>query len=357
MRNRYWLSAILVFCCTVLTGRAQATLILPHLAVGGDYATHITVVEPHGSARQAIVDFFDDNGSPLFVSVNGGVPVSSVTVSLSSYEERVLVVTRSGGVAVGWVRVATGAPGKVEATLRFVRLVGGAVADSVGILPSEEVHFWTVTIDQQRANDRVGVAVANNTNGSITITFDLFDGPNRVAGTGTVTRVIPARGHLSLFATGGPNELYNINFGGVGTLTMTSPDNFAAVALRLENDEFSSLPASKATQVWDWVSPSTGTATLGGTWQFTFVDSGTIYGVENNTIGVSSLVFLRGFVALDRFVVERLYNESDGTRGLIVYQGTLTGSGTSSTVTGQRVQVRQDGFIVSSQSFRANRTR
>ncbi|MGI8783208.1 MAG: hypothetical protein ACR2L2_06115 [Acidobacteriota bacterium] len=353
MRNRFWLPAILVLFCSVLTGRAQATLILTHLAVGGDYATHLTVVEPHGSARQVIVDFFDDSGSPLFVSVDGGVPVSSVTRSLSSFEERVLVLTRSGAVAVGWARVATGPPGKVEASLRFVRLVNGNVADSVGILPSEEVHYWTVTIDQQRVGDSVGVAVVNNTNASITITFDLFDGPNRVAGTGTVSRVIPARGHLSLFATGGPNELYNINFTGVGTLTMTSSVNFAAVALRFENNEFSSLPANKATQVWDWSSPSTGTATLGGTWQFTFVDSGSIYGVENNTIGVSSLVFLRGFLADNRFVAERLYNESDGTRGLIVYQGTVTQAG----VTGQRVQIRQDGFIVSSQSFRANRTR
>jgi len=339
----------------LLTGLAQAPLILTHLAVGGDYATHLTVVEPHGSARTATVEFFDDSGSMMFVNVNGGASVSSVTLQLSSYEERVLVLTRIfGPVAVGWARVSTGAPGKVEAALRFVRSVNGNVADAVGILPSEEVHYWTVTVDQQRAGDRVGIAVVNNTASAITITFGLWDGPNRVAGTGGVNRTIPARGHLSLFASGGPNELYNINFIGVGTLAMTSSVNFAAVALRLENDELSSLPASKAAERWSLVSPSSGSATLGGTWQFTFVDSGTFYGIENNTIGSISLVFLRGFRADDRFVAERLYNESDGTRGTVLYQGVLSDGG--STVNGQRVQIRQDGTIVSSQSFRATRS-
>lgn len=350
MSARFWVVAALVASALAGIASAQHAAVFPQVAVGGNYSTHLTVADPNGVSSQTktvLAELFDDNGVPLVVSVDSGPPVTTFNIVLNRFEERAFVLTSSGGVRVGWMRLTTSGPGRFDAAVRYLQSSGGPnlgnPLDAVGVLPSELVHFWTVTVDKRNSADNVAVAVSNPTDRAIEITFRLFKGTTQI---GTlVRRTLQPRGHLAAYV----NEIMGSSFFDIGTLTIESSVYFNAMALGQSGPaDFYGLPAFKATQVWDWTSGS-----LSGRWHWAFVDNGSFYGVERSAALNPPQTFMRGFFD-NRFVLEYL-SDGVGVKGVILFQGTLTTENNVDTVSGTRLVINESGAIVSSQSFKATR--
>ncbi|MBI2820919.1 MAG: hypothetical protein HYX74_01720 [Acidobacteria bacterium] len=349
------LYSTLIVTLFISAGFAQALVNLPQVAVGGPISTYITVVESNNVSKEVQIDLFDDNGSPFLASFDGGAAVSNFTFNLGPFTERVFMLTSSGPARAGWARLTTSGPGQFNASERFVISGDSAgIVDAVGVLPTEENVFWSITFDRRNSSQNVGVAVVNPTDRILDVTFDLFVGPNRAPGTGTVRRSLAPRGHLASYIT----EIFSSNFIGTATLEVRTGtnrfgDEISVMVLRQDGSQLSSLPANKPQFIWDWVSPATGTPSAGGYWFWTHLEKDRFFGTEVNTVGTSNRVFLRGSWDGNRFAAERLFTNPDGSRGMQVYQGAASGELGRRVIQGTLTVLTEAGAVTLVQSFRA----
>jgi hypothetical protein len=127
------------------------------------------------------------------------------------------------------------------------------------------------------------------------------------------------------------------------------------MAIRADGLQYSSLPTEVGAQQWtcSYTDPTIGAQTV--TWNWRTYDGFTFLGYEQNSFNADK-VGLRGVFASDigDFLAEWNYkNTSDDTRGQVVFLGKIqTGS---NTVTGHRIQMKQDGTIVTNVTFTATR--
>ncbi len=242
-------------------------------------------------------------------------------------------------------------PGKLDTSVRYVVTgtgpTAGTVLDAVGVLPAEDVHFWRVIVDKRGLNSNVGIAVVNPYDQALDVFFNFSKGPNAVPGTATVKFTLPPRGHLAKFVS----ELFPVPFSDIATLTINSSSNFNVVARRQDGTQLSALPAHKAVHFWNWVVPATGTG-ANGHWTYTFFDQGSFFGIEDYT-GSQAFSSLRGSFIGNRFIAERGFTESDGTKGLVVYQGTRSVEGGVLVITGTITNVTDKGTILGTSTFKA----
>jgi hypothetical protein len=334
---------------------------IPHVAAGGtnpSYTSFLTIREPNGQARQIYIYFYDDNGQPLTLLV-GGVSYSTFNFQIGANEERSWVLTGGSNLLVGQIQIASQGVGGINASLRYATSDNsGNLIDAVAVLPAVPNYNWSLTVEKRRSSDDTGVAIANpfNTTSPINVTFDLFQNGARVAGTSTVTRSIQPLGHMATFIS----QLFpGVVFSGIGTLKIScATTSVSAVALRADASysQYSSLPADSGMQYWS--------VTLAGvsgteTWSWRFIDGFTFLGAGTNPDNVDKFFGLRGVVASDLtpqyFLCEWNYTSTDGTQGVMIYQGVPSTSGGTSTITGKRVQMKSDGTIVGTTTFTATR--
>jgi hypothetical protein len=250
-------------------------------------------------------------------------------------------------VRTGWVRV-TSNPGKVNASVRFVVTgAGSSVVDSVGVLASEPVRYWSVPVATTSPDQYVGLAAVNPYDSPLEFTFTLYSKNTTVQG--PVKRTLPARGHLAIFT----DQLFGARFTGVGSVDIsTNGSDVPVMALRLDGQQLSALPANENCWALDWVTTS-GSSQLGGRFYWTYHSSGTFTGLGVTSLGGQWQNLMRGEWNQNRFFVERPYAGTGGEIGLVVYQGTSTGSGSDVVITGTRTLLRSEGIVVVVQSFRA----
>jgi hypothetical protein len=332
---------------------------IPHVAAGGTnptYTSYLTIREPNGQSRGIYVYFYDDNGNPLSLIVDG-VAKSTWNFQLGANQESSFVLTGGSNLLVGQVQIASSGVGGINASLRYATSDNsGNLIDAVAVLPAVPNYNWSLTVEKRKSTDDTGVAIANpfNTASSINVTFDLFQNGVRVPDTSTVTRSIPPLGHMATFVS----QLFpGIVFSGVGTLKIScATTSVSAVALRADANyaQYSSLPADAGMQYWTvTVAGASGTET----WCWRFIDGFTFLGAGTNPDNLDKFYGLRGVVASDLtpkyFLCEWNYVSTDGTQGVMVYQGVPSASGT--TITGTRWQLRSDGNIVATTTFTATR--
>jgi len=167
---------------------------------------------------------------------------------------------------------------------------------------------------------------------------------------------LPGCGHLAKFWH--ENDMFGSawnSFSGVGTLRISGTDPICATALRGDGSQYSSLPADEEVMKWsgNYISGSGTRQTI--TWAWKFVDGYSFIGEEQNSFNTST-IRIRGIVEwdLDTFHVEWNYNSSDGTKGMVLFQGTV--SADQRTLTGKRTVVRMDGTVTQNYDFTATRT-
>jgi hypothetical protein len=330
---------------------------LPHVAAGGGWTSYLTISDPHGVASRSIwVYFYGDNGQALTLNVDG-TPKSVFDFQLAANEEKSFAITSTGSTLTGQVQIAGQGIETLNASLRFALADGaGRLTDAVGVLPAVPNFEWDLAIDKRSSNDDMGVAIANpwTTTSPIDVTFDLYQNGVRVAGATPVTREISSLGHFAGFVS---SLFPSANFSGVATLKISGSTCISAMALRGDGSQYSSLSVNADVQHW-----SINNVGLSGTetWAWRFSDGYTFLGYGTNPDNTSSGYRIRGVLAKDLttpyFLAEWNYTDSsDGSEGVMIYQGTPGKEGGQDVINGTRVKLRSDGINVYQTTFKATR--
>jgi hypothetical protein len=317
----------------------------------------MVLAEPNGIPIKNIqIELFDRNGSVLNASFDGNPAASSHSLTLSSFQEKVIKLSDPGdAIKTGWVRV-TSWPGTVDSSIRYTYSEDiqsqELESDVVCVAPTDKTSYWTVTLDQQTITDSIGLAIANPNGFPIDVRFELWSNNTAVPNFKTVGRHIGPNGHLTLFI----DELFGARFNGIGTLTIYANGyEMYVLCLRLDGIQTSTLPANELSAIWNWSAGRSG-GDLGGQFFINMVDSGSFMGLITTPLGLQDESTMRGYLSGSRFVAEHLYQNSEFDKGTVLYIGTQTGSGLNATISGAIVSVRDDGTVWSTRAFTAQRT-
>jgi hypothetical protein len=331
---------------------------LPQVAVGGGYTSTLIIRDSQGlPSRDVWVYLYKDDGSALYADVGGvGNQISYFNFQLGPNQEKSYALTSTGSVTAGSVQIASYGIGDLNASLRFtVTDSQGKATDVVGILPVDPNWSWTTSVQKGSSDDLTGVAVQNPWNSTTTVNFDFYQNGTRVPGTTTQTYPLNNLGHMAIFVDQIFGSTAWKNFSGTGTLRISSSvSTFVAMAIRADGTQYSSLPTEAGGEQWTCTYTDSGTSYT-VTWNWRFEDGYTFTGYEQNSFNTDK-VRLRGVFASDwsDFLAEWNYEDSsDDSRGQIVFLGKIQSGGNS--VTGHRIQMKQDGTVVSNVSFTATR--
>ena len=230
-------------------GRAQLpksrTGALSHIAVGGSWATAITLVNPSSVAVPVTVAFRDGEGSAMSLPVAITQQGASQSETASSLDvvvnaNAVLLISMAEQVAstkVGWAEVLS--PGSLCGFAIF-RNTPQAGQTSEGTVPLETQFPSTMILPYDNTGGFVmGVALANMSGSSVTVTATIWDENGNRRGTSTFP--MAGNGHTSFVL---PTEL-PMTGGTMGIVHFESSETggLAGLGLRFSpQDTFTSLP-------------------------------------------------------------------------------------------------------------------
>jgi sugar lactone lactonase YvrE len=215
---------------------------LPHMVNGAGYITKLTVVNMSGAQNNVVINFLGQDGS--IQSTQTILMQAGQTVRLAAPESARNLTPQTNQ----WVTV--GGDGRVAVNLFFeVEDGNGTVINCIGFNDASSATAFTVPVEfePKPANASigrtVGVALANPSASSNTVTLTLLDQNGATLGTLPVT--LGAFGKtgidLSSTTTGFGNVLPASNF--IGTLTGTSPAPFSVIALGDDFGPFFATPS------------------------------------------------------------------------------------------------------------------
>jgi hypothetical protein len=251
MRRILWTVAVTLatsgFCS------AQNTIYIPQVANGFDPTANAWIsaiaIENTAALGTALasgtIALTKDNGTPWSLVFNDEqnnqvVNGSSIPFQIAGGQSRVFVTTGFGSaVTTGFATVTSNVP--VVAGVVFIQFSSvtlGRLAQA-GV-PGSAALTRQATIVSKSNSEDTGVAVANPSNSTVTITFQLRD-KNGAPALPAATRTVPAQGHTSFFVS----QLFpNLTSNFFGTLEITSTTPIAATALLFDGPVFGTLPVN-----------------------------------------------------------------------------------------------------------------
>jgi hypothetical protein len=226
-----------------LVNGATSSGSMAHFASGGGWKTTFTVVNTGTASAPAQLNFFDDNGNPAVIPLS--LPQTSQTLSpASSY---------SATLNPGTVLILESAGSSSQAALSGsaeLRAAAGvsafAVFESVSnsqeaAVPLETRTATTYVLAYDNSNGYInGVAIANASNQSATITVTLRNASGTVTGSGSIP--LAAQGHTAFLLA----DEYPGTAGVAGTLAFTTQPGVPISVLGLRfspTGAFTSVPA------------------------------------------------------------------------------------------------------------------
>jgi hypothetical protein len=147
-------------------------LLFPQMVVGGGWESELTIVNMGASTAAGLIDFINQDGTDMAVSVDGSSPVMSVQYSLESASCRTYSLTSVGSTCAGWV-VALNYPGiddrsSINGTLTYRYKIGGIVTSQVGVPPSQGIMEANLPYDNTN-NNYTAVAIAMLVSGTVNL--------------------------------------------------------------------------------------------------------------------------------------------------------------------------------------------
>jgi hypothetical protein len=203
--------------------------LFPHFAVGGGYATTITIHNPTEQVEIVNIEMFRPDGTVF----------SSQTVTLRPAQTQTIRIAEGKELTVGWARLSS--TERFSATLLYQFFESGRLVAQAGVLPAKPVRDFKV-IGTARRDDGIvtGLAIANpNPARSSTVTLRRLNAGGSMMETrsfalGPLQQVARLLHEDPLFR--GLN-----NYEGMIEISATEP--LAAVNLRLEGPELATVAA------------------------------------------------------------------------------------------------------------------
>ena len=134
------------------------TAILPHIADGGGFLTEFIITNPTGAPITCRLTFWQDNGNPLLLSLNGAGPLPSYVVMVPGHATQFLSTPGAGAVLTGWGLAENVSQLGVIATFR--RQVTGAPESEGTVAAIPATAGFAMAFDETPGFD-TGFALAN----------------------------------------------------------------------------------------------------------------------------------------------------------------------------------------------------
>jgi len=220
-----------------------ATLLLPHLAVGGGYTTTITILAGGTAVNASHLALRDQNGNPLVVRTGQSLPWSEATFNVAQYGSQIWELESldpSGQAQVGSATIEyDGSQGTLYGVATYEFRYEGFLLTTVGVIGSQPLTGVSIPVDSDDRQDRYsGFAIANPAAEDLDLTVTLFDTggkqvnrfPLRVTKLGQTARFL----HQLVPSAS--------RFRGMMVIKSATGGQFAAVALSQRSGIFASVP-------------------------------------------------------------------------------------------------------------------
>jgi streptogramin lyase len=227
-------------------GLSSGRLSMAQLASGGAWTTTITLVNTGaGAPAQAVLNFFDNDGSPLQLPLtfpqgsSSPLTASTFTGTVNAGGELVIqtAAPASQSTQVGWVQILT--TGSISGFAVFTQAAGNSLQEAVIPLEIRTPGGFILSFDGT-GNYATGVALANVADRSAKVGIVIRDDTGAVLLTDSIA--LPTLGHTSfVLATS-----YPITMQHRGTVEFDAPPNgqISVLGLRFNpTGAFSSIPA------------------------------------------------------------------------------------------------------------------
>jgi hypothetical protein len=158
---------------------ASGTVVVPHFADGDGWITQIFLVNPTGNAISGSVQFTNPNGSAVSVSI-AGHSGSSFSYSIPAGTSEKLATSGSGAITnQGSVHVVPATGAAPVALVVFSYRPAGITVTEAGVPVNSGTAFRlyveSAGTTGQPGNIQTGIAVANTSAASESVTFDITD--------------------------------------------------------------------------------------------------------------------------------------------------------------------------------------
>ena len=223
----------------------SGTVVVPHFADGGGWITQILLVNPTDKALTGNVQFTDENGAKTNVTIAGSTS-NSFSYEIAGGSSQKLVTAGGGAVtASGSVRVVPDGGGTVPAALVvFSYRPAGITVTEAGV-PVTSGNAFRLYVESagttgQSGSIQTGIAIANTSASSASVTFEITDLKGASVGISPFTLTLPGSGQTAKFLSDIFPSLPN-PFKGVVRIT-TPGSGIAVVGLRARYNERQPTP-------------------------------------------------------------------------------------------------------------------
>ncbi|MFB3906541.1 MAG: hypothetical protein ACE15E_24120 [Acidobacteriota bacterium] len=229
--------AVLLIILAVSTASAQnlRRTVFPQGGWGGGWSCDFFITNQGLLTANAVkISFYEGSGSGLVVQTTDLGPGSSFQFDLPAGQTKVIRTSGGANTVAGYAELIAPEGASIRGTM-VVRLVsGGQTSTQLGVSEQYPFSHYSFAAEVGPGVD-TGIAFANPrlsyaTTLPIDLVFTAIDRNGTILGTKTVA--LAAGEHRSLFLGGATGLFPGINF--VGTVSVTAPDHFALLALRLE---------------------------------------------------------------------------------------------------------------------------
>ncbi len=211
-----------------------STKILPQFAFGGGFYTGIYLHNGGSASAMVSVHFFNNDGTPMNVAALGG---TTAMTSIPANGIALLEAPNVGALQQGWARLIL--PEGVSGYGVFRQSVPGR-ADQEAVVPFAGSQRTRGTLIFDDAGLTTSVAVANPSEGPITITATAKSTGGAVLGTSTIT--LPARNKTAFTLRSNiaavANQRGSVEFAASGGAV-------SVLGLRFGGEAFTSIPAAE----------------------------------------------------------------------------------------------------------------
>lgn len=229
LRQNIPLAAPLTTLPVVSPTSSRTSFTLPHVANAGNIKTQFVFFNLGSQAGTAIVDFTNDNGQPMSVTLDDGRTGSSFNIAVAGNGATFIETNGAGELKIGAVRVQSTVPMGVSAIFSILNAQGQTTVEA-GVGDSPSFAEFSVPIDMTEGK-KTGLALFNNSGGTVTLEFQARNADGNLLATRTYRQAPDSMvnlAHLARFA----DQLIAETAGRVGQLGVFASGPISAIGLR-----------------------------------------------------------------------------------------------------------------------------
>jgi hypothetical protein len=245
------------------TASIPVTVDFPQIAIGGDsadanYVTLLQIVNNNSIATTGHLALYTNDGSALAALIDGQGPQTTMDISLAPGQARQIQLTASGPITSGWMEI-TYSPSDALTTVILQFRTGATLRSEIGIQPEDTISAADLAVETD-ASLNTGIAIANPDTVAAAVFVTLWD-PNTGTPLSGVALSLPPHGHVARFLTELFPAVNNIGQmraklsldGCSDTSCNFAGGSFVATAVRLNGDQFTTIPVAGDTGTGDQV--------------------------------------------------------------------------------------------------------